>query len=69
MADQGRGKEVKYELRRCWLPRDTHVALHRLCQLRIHFIRDSHDIRQQQAEVQRTKILLQRPKERYLEYS
>jgi hypothetical protein len=56
-------------LRRCWLPGDIHVALHRLCQLRIHFVRDRHNIRQQQAEVQRTQILLQRPKKRYLEYS
>jgi hypothetical protein len=56
-------------LRRCCLPGDIHVALHRLCQLRIHFVRDGHNIRQQQAEVQRTQILLQRPKKRYLEYS
>lgn len=32
------------ELRcRCFL-HDFHVAVHRLCQLRIHFIRDSHNI-------------------------
>jgi hypothetical protein len=56
-------------LRRCWLPRDLHVALHRLCQLGIDLIRDSHNIRQQQTEVQGSQILLQRPKECYLEYS
>lgn len=56
-------------LRRRWLPRDTRVALHRLRQLRINLICDCHNIRQQQAEIQRTQILLQRPKERYLEYS
>lgn len=60
---------VRCSLRRCGLSRDICEALHRLCQLRIHFIRDGHDIRQQQAEVQRTQIFLQRPKQRYLEYS
>jgi len=57
------------KLRRCWLPCYIHVALHCLCQLRIHFVRNGHNIGQQQTEVQRTQILLQRPKERYLEYS
>ena len=33
------------DLRRCWVSRDIHVALHRLCQLRVHFVRNRHDIR------------------------
>jgi len=43
---------------RC-LPHDIHVAIHRLCQLRIHLIRDSHDIRQKQAEIECAYIALQ----------
>jgi hypothetical protein len=33
-------------LRRCWLPHDLHVALHRLCQLGIHFVGNRHNIGQ-----------------------
>jgi hypothetical protein len=36
----------------CWLPRNIHVALHRLGQLWIHFVRNDHDVRQQQVEIQ-----------------
>jgi hypothetical protein len=34
------------------LEHEFHVAVHRLRQLRIHLLRDSHDIQQQQAEIQ-----------------
>jgi len=33
------------QLRSRHLLHDFHVAVHRLCQLRIHFVRDSHNIR------------------------
>jgi len=48
---------------------DTHVAVHRLCQLRIHLICDGHDIGQQQTEIQGTYIALQRLEQRHLQYS
>ncbi len=56
-------------LGRCWVSFYIHVALHRLGQLRIHLVRDRHDIRQQRTEVQSSQILLQHPEEGYLEYS
>ena len=43
-----RGGRVRWqqELRRCGLPRDIHIALHRLCQLGIHFVGNRHNIGQ-----------------------
>jgi len=55
---------------RChWLPNEIHVAVHRLCQLRIHLIRDSHDIGQQQTEIQCAQIVLQHIEQGHLQYS
>jgi hypothetical protein len=58
-ADPGFGRGG-LQLRCHWPPHGTHVAVHRLRQLRIHFIRNRHDIRQQQAEIHSTQILLPR---------
>src|SRR5580704_11068136 len=58
------------EYLRCrWLQRDVHVGIHRLCQLRIHLVRDSHDIGQQEAEIQGSQIVPQRPEKGDLEDS
>jgi Elongation factor P, C-terminal/Elongation factor P (EF-P) OB domain len=51
--------------RRC-RPRDRREALHCLGQLRVHFVRDGHDIRQKQAEIQPTGVLMQGSKHRHL---
>jgi hypothetical protein len=48
------------------LPHEFHVAVHRLSQLRIHLVRDSHHVGQQQAEIQRIQIALQRAENRHL---
>ena len=50
-----------------WLFLNVHVTIHRLCQLRIHLIRDGHDIGQQQAEIQRTYIALQHLEQGHLQ--
>lgn len=46
-----------------------HEAVHRLSQLRVHLVRDRHDVGQQNAEIQIMHVVLQRAKECYLEYS
>ena len=55
------------QLRRC-LP-CVRVAIHRLGQLCIHFVRDDHDIRQECAEIQSGQMLVQRPKDGHLKDS
>ena len=44
-------------------------ALHGLGQLRVHLVRDNHDIRQKQAEVQHAQVLMQCSEDRHLKDS
>ena len=60
---------ARTHLSRGWLQLRTHVAVHRLGQLRIHLIRDRHHIGQEQAKINSAQIALQRPKKGHLEYS
>jgi hypothetical protein len=60
---------AKLELSRRCRARDRREALHCLGQLRVHFVRDGHDIRQKQAEIQPTGVLMQGSKDRHLKDS
>ena len=55
---------------RCRGPMHTfHEAVHRLSQLRVHLVRDRHNVGQQNAEIQIMHVVLQRAKQCYLKYS
>ena len=57
----------KLRLRR--LGRRIREALHCLGQLRVYFVRDNHDVRQQQADIQHGEILMQCSKDGHLKDS